>query len=150
MRVRNGVDVRRCGLADFDVLFVGVIAAVRFEVRLAEDSPGLELDQATVRGTGERVYLHRQAVLTNGDIASAEPVQDVNGSFSVTVRFTREGATKLLRTTSQNVGRRLAIMLDGEVAIAPTVRSPIGTSAVISGSYSRVEADRIAAGIVGR
>ena len=127
-----------------------VFAAVRFEVRLAEERPGLELDPATVRNSGERIYLHRQAALTNGDIASAETAPDAAGSFAVVVRLTRDGAAKLLQTTKQNVGRRLAILVDGQVSVAPIVRSPIGTSAVISGSYTKAEADRIAAGIIGR
>jgi len=127
-----------------------VIAAVRFEVRLAEEAPGLELDPATVRDTGERIYLHRQAVLTNGDIASAETTADDGGFFSVVVRFTSDGAAKLSGISRQNIGRRLAIVLDGQVALAPVVRSPISTSAVISGGYAKAEADRIAAGILGR
>jgi len=129
---------------------IGLVAAVRFEVRLAEDAPGLELDQATVNSSGERVYLHRQAIVTNSEIGSAEAIPDANGSFDVLVTFTRGGAAKLLQATAQGVGRRLAILLDGQVVIAPTVRSPISTSAVISGGYTRMEADRIAAGIVGR
>jgi preprotein translocase subunit SecD len=127
-----------------------VMAAVRFEVRLAEDSPGLELDRVTLPDSGERIYLHRPAVLTNADIASAESVRDASGSFGVVVRFTRDGAGKLLQATRRNIGRRLAILLDGQVVIAPSVRSPISTSAVISGGYTKAEADGIAAGIVGR
>jgi hypothetical protein len=129
---------------------VGVIAAVRFEIRVAEASPGLELDAATVRTTAERIYVHRQAVLTNADIASAEAAQDASGAFGIVVRFTRDGATKLLQTTGRNVGRRLAILLDGQVVIAPVVRSPIGESAVISGNFTKAEADRISAGLIGR
>jgi len=128
----------------------GVVAAVRFEVRLAEAAPGLELEPVIVQGSGERIYLHRAAILTNGDIATAEPAQDASGSFGVVVRLTAQGAAKMRQATTQNLGRRLAILLDGRVVVAPTVRSAIGTSAVISGGYSRVEAERIAAGIVGR
>jgi len=127
-----------------------VIAAVRFEVRLAEEGPGLELDPATVRDSDERIYLHRQAVLTNGDIASAETTPDAIGSFNVVVTLTRDGAARLSQISRQNIGRRLAIVLDGRVVIAPTLRSPISTSAVISGGYTKAEADRIAAGIIGR
>jgi SecD-like export protein len=126
------------------------VAAVRLEVRLAEEGPGLELEPATVRASGERIYLHRQAVIVNGDIAAAETVQEADATFGVVVRLTREGAAKLLQTTRQNVGRRLAIVLDGDVVVVLTVRSPISSSAVISGGYTKAEADRIATGIVGR
>ncbi|HEY7173114.1 MAG TPA: hypothetical protein VH417_19820 [Vicinamibacterales bacterium] len=127
-----------------------LMAAVRFEIRLAEEAPGLELEPATVRESGERVYLHRQTILTNGDIVSAETVQDPSGSASVVVKFARDGSARLLQITRLNAGRRLAILLDGHAVIAPVIRSPIGTSAVIGGGLSRAEADRIAAGILGR
>ena len=41
----------------------------------------------------------------------------------------------------------MAILIDGEVVMAPTVRVPIGASAVISGDFSKAEAERIINGI---
>jgi preprotein translocase subunit SecD len=43
--------------------------------------------------------------------------------------------------------RRIAILIDGIVVMAPVVRSPIGDSAVISGQFSREDATRIARGM---
>jgi preprotein translocase subunit SecD len=42
---------------------------------------------------------------------------------------------------------RVLILIDGEVVAAPVVRSAVGDSAVISGDFSRSEAERIAEGI---
>jgi len=44
----------------------------------------------------------------------------------------------------------IAILIDGDVVSAPTLRDPISTSAVIDGHYTREEAERIVAGIRGR
>jgi hypothetical protein len=131
---------------------VDVVAAVRFEVRLAEENPASGLREAVISGAaGRRIYLHQETVVTNGDIVQAEVVQgDSASTFSVSVTFTADGAAKMSRATQSHMGRPLAILVDGEVVTAPVVRSPVTTSAMIGGSYTRAEAERIVAGILGR
>jgi hypothetical protein len=127
------------------------IAAVRFEIRLAETSPAAGLSEATVAGSSQTVYLHREVIVTNGDIARAEVVPGEQPStFSVSVVFKPEGARKMLRATTEHLGQRLAILIDGEVVAAPVVKSPISKSAGLSGTFTKPEADRIAAGVIGR
>jgi preprotein translocase subunit SecD len=46
-----------------------------------------------------------------------------------------------------HLGRPVAILIDGEVVSAPTVKSPIGAAAVISCDCSHAEAERIAQGM---
>jgi preprotein translocase subunit SecD len=41
----------------------------------------------------------------------------------------------------------VAILIDGEVVLAPIVRSAIGDEAMITGDSTQAEAERIAAGI---
>jgi hypothetical protein len=130
---------------------IDLVAAVRFEVHLAEQNPAQGLREAVISGTGQRIYLHPEAVVTNSDIARAQVVQgDSASTFGVSVTFTAEGGARVLRATQGHVGRPVAILIDGEVVAAPVVRSPITTSGVISGNYARAEAERIVGGIVGR
>jgi len=130
---------------------VDVIAAVRFEVRLAEESPAPGLREAVVSGTGRKIYLHSEPGVANSDIAQAHVVQGNSAStFGVSVTFNAEAAARMLRATQSHVGRPLAILVDGEVVAAPVVRSPIATSAIISGDYARAKAERIVGGILGR
>ena len=130
---------------------VDVVAAVRFEVRLAEESPADGLHEVAVSSAGRKIYLHQETVLTNSDIAKAEVIQGDGASmFGISVTFNADGAAKMLRATATHIGRPLAILLDGEIVMAPVVRSPITASAVISGSYTRAEAKRIVVGIIGR
>lgn len=129
---------------------VEVVAAVRFEVRLAEESPAPGLRETAIAGSARRIYLHQETIVTNSDIAEARAVQSDASSFGVTVTFTANGAAKMLRASRDHIGRPVAILVDGEVVLAPVVRGPISASAIISGSYTRAEAERIAAGIVGR
>ena len=126
-----------------------VHAAVRFEVRLAEPEPAPDLLEAGVTRSGGAIYLHREIVLTNDDIARARVVQgDGASSYGVAVEFTPEGAEKMRHASAAHIGKPLAILIDGLVVMAPTVRSPIGSSAVISGDFSQAEAERIVNGII--
>jgi preprotein translocase subunit SecD len=132
-------------------LGVDVVAAVRFEVHLAEETPGDGLREAVIPGAGRSVYLHPETVVTNSDIAQAAVVPgDTAATFSVALTFMADGAASMSRATQGHIGRPLAILVDGQVVTAPTVRGVITTSAVIGGSYTRAEAERIVAGIVGR
>jgi len=128
---------------------VDVVAAVRFEVRLAEDSPAPSLREVTISG-GRRIYLHPEVVISNADIAHAEVAGGDGGPFGVSFTLTAEGAAKMQRATEGHIGRPLAILLDGEVAVAPVVRAAITTAGSLTGRYTRAEAERIAAGILGR
>jgi hypothetical protein len=128
-----------------------VIAAVRFEARLAEETPTLGLRAVAVPGTTRSIYLHAQPIVTNSDIAQARIVDgDRPSTYHVAITFTADGAAKMLRATRGHLDRPIAILLDGEVAMAPTVRSPVAGSAVISGDFTRAEVERIVSGIVGR
>jgi hypothetical protein len=129
----------------------GLIAAVRFEVRLAEEAPAAGLVEASVSGGDRKVYLHPEVVLSNGDIAHAEVVDAGPASFNVSLTFTPEGSAKMRRATASHIGRPLAILVDGEVVLAPVVRDAItGPQGMITGNYTRAEAERVASGVVGR
>ena len=120
-------------------------AQVRFEVRLAETAAAAGLDAATL-DDGRVVHLHRQVLATNADVAQAV-VEQHGGFYGVRVELTQAAAARLTRATAAHIGKPVAILLDGRLVLAPTLRSPIGDSAVISGTYTQETAQRLAAGI---
>ena len=123
-------------------------AAVRFEVRLAEVQPAEGLREARVAGPDRTIYLHPEVIVSNGDISQSSVVQgDGPARFGIGVRFNAAGAEKMRRATANHVGRPVAILIDGEVATAPILKAPISASAVISGDYTKADAERIANGI---
>jgi preprotein translocase subunit SecD len=123
-------------------------AAVRFEVRLAEDQPAAGLQATRIANSNRTIYLHPEVVLTNADIASSRVVPGANASqFWIDVHFTQAGAKKIHDATANHLGKPVAILLDGDIAMAPTVRSAIGDAAVINGDYTRAQADRIVSGM---
>jgi hypothetical protein len=124
-----------------------VEAAVRFEVRLVESNPAPGLMAANIEGGGT-VYLHDEVVVANSDIAQAKVVPRPGRSdFMVSVKFTPAGARKMRAATERNIGRRMAILIDGVVVAAPVVNSVISESAVVEGHLTKHEAERIVAGI---
>jgi hypothetical protein len=124
-----------------------VQAAVRFEVRLVEKDPAPGLKAANIEGGGT-VYLHDEVVVTNSDIMQAKVIQRPGGSdFMVSVTFTPAGARKMHAATEGNIGKRMAILIDGVVVSAPVVNSVLSESAVVEGHLTRQEAERIVAGI---
>jgi SecD/SecF fusion protein len=84
-------------------------------------------------------------LLTGADLADARAVFDQFGRPQVALTFTPEGAKKFEEVTRANVGKRLAIVLDGKVYTAPVIRQAItGGQAVIEGLSGLEEASEIA------
>lgn len=125
-------------------------AQVRFEMRLAEENPAPGLHVAQDVGSGRLVYLHPEGVVSNDDLSSAWVIDDGSPQVSVGVEFLASGAERMREATAQHRGRPVAILIDGVVVMAPIVRSPISESAVITGSFTREAATRIAEGMVPR
>lgn len=64
---------------------------------------------------------------------------------TVTIEFDQQGGAKFAKLTSENVNKPFAIILDGKVISAPNINEPIlGGSAIISGSFTIEEAQRLA------
>ncbi len=123
-------------------------AAVRFEVKLAEEKPAPGLREARVSGTERSVYLHAEDIVTNGDISRAYIIHtDHSSQYNVDVEFNPSGSEKIRAATASHIGKPVAILLDGQVVMTAVVREPIAKSAVISGDLSRAEAEKIVKGI---
>jgi SecD/SecF fusion protein len=77
-------------------------------------------------------------------LSRAGASMDEFGSFIVNLEFNLKGAELFGRTTTDHVGERLAIVLDGTVKSAPNLNEPIlGGRAQISGSFTREEAHQL-------
>ncbi|MBB5956915.1 preprotein translocase subunit SecD [Saccharothrix tamanrassetensis] len=96
--------------------------------------------------TGERLVLG-PAALGNDDIESAAARADEHsGGFVVEVRFTEDGGKTWGKLTAELVGQRVALVLNTSVLSAPTINEAItGGATVISGKFTRSEAEELAA-----
>jgi hypothetical protein len=123
-------------------------AAIRFEVRLAEDRPAIGLREVKLFGPDRSIYLHDEMVVTNSDIAVARVAPGVRPSeYVVAIEFNPSGAEKMRAATANHIGKPIAILLDGQVVMAPVLRTLIGASARITGNFTRTQAERIVKGI---
>jgi len=86
-------------------------------------------------------------VLMTGDMVKNAQVR-IGGTFNepyVSLDLTSRGGKVFANITEKNVGRRMAIVLDGVVKSAPVIRERIlGGSAQISGSFTHEEASDLA------
>jgi len=97
----------------------------------------------------ERVYLVKKGPekgLTGKYVERSGVFADpVTGMPKISLRFNSEGASLFADITRENVGRLLAIVLDGELYSAPRINEPIlGGSCEISGDFDIREAYELA------
>ena len=79
------------------------------------------------------------------DLVDAKASFDPTEGHAVSFRFNTEGAQKFGKATSENIGKRFAVLLDGYVITAPVIRSAItGGSGIISGNFTSQEAADLA------
>jgi preprotein translocase subunit SecD len=88
--------------------------------------------------------VRREAVVTGRDLKTARV--DVGEQNDPGIAFTLkpQGAASFQRATARNVGRRLAIVLDGQVTSAPVIEQQIGAEGRIRGHFTLAEADALA------
>ena len=98
------------------------------------------------QGEGEKLLaVEKDAMLTGEDVSDARPAFDQMNSAYVMLSFNPRGARIFGDVTGENVGRAMAIVLDGKVYSAPVIRERIGGGrASISGSFTTAEAQDLA------
>jgi preprotein translocase subunit SecD len=148
--------------ADRAIQLIGKTA--RLEFRLVDDQHSVDealkgkipegdeilYERKVNKQTGEvtriPLLLRKQVLLTGDALTNAEV--RIGSQFNepyVSIEFDREGARRFERITVENVGKRLAIVLDNTVYSAPVIRERIaGGQAQITGSFTVEEARDLA------
>ncbi len=122
---------------------LGKTAQLNF--RLVKENDEFGVDKLTSEN-GEELNVSKRIVMSGENLIDAQPNFN-NQSSQPTVSFTldRLGAQKFGRTTTDNVGKRLAIILDGKIISAPSINEPIiSGSGIISGNFTFQEATDLA------
>ncbi len=94
----------------------------------------------------EKLNVSKRIVMSGENLIDAQPsIQNQNNEPTVSFTLDRVGAQKFGRATTDNVGKRLAIVLDGEIVSAPNINEPITSgNGMISGNFSFQEATDLA------
>ena len=114
--------------------------------RLVSEEIGFGYEKLILSENNEELTVSKRIVISGENLIDAQPQFD-NQSNQPLVRFNldRLGAQKFGRITTENIGRRLAIVLDNSVISAPNIREAItGGTGTISGGFSFQEATDLA------
>ncbi|MFA5156386.1 MAG: protein translocase subunit SecD [Candidatus Omnitrophota bacterium] len=156
---KQGVDeivVQLPGVTDREraIDLIGKTALLEFKLVLSDTEKLKEAISGTVpegyelkyaEEDNEPMLVEAQAALTGGALSSATVRFGDMSEPVVGLQFNADGAKKFAELTAANVGRRLAIVLDGKVQSAPTIREAIPSGeAVISGRFSPEQAQDLA------
>ncbi|AVQ20550.1 preprotein translocase subunit SecD [Fusobacterium necrophorum subsp. funduliforme] len=119
--------------------------------RVIIELPGVDNTEDAVKMVGKTALLEfklkqedgslGETLLTGGALKKADVSYDNLGRPQIQFEMTPEGAREFAKITRENVGRQLAITLDGEVQTAPVINGEIPSgSGVITGNYTVEEA----------
>jgi protein-export membrane protein SecD len=92
-----------------------------------------------------RYLVEKKARVGGENLIDAKASFDPQQGNAVSFRFDTTGAQKFGKATTDNVGKRFAVILDGVVITAPVINSPItGGSGIITGNFTSQEATDLA------
>ena len=114
--------------------------------RLVSNDKEFGSEKLILSDTNEELIVNKRVVVSGDNLIDAQPQFDSQSNQPiVTFTLDRLGSQKFGKTTTENVGKRLAIILDNAVISAPQIREAItaGTG-TISGGFSFQEATDLA------
>lgn len=118
--------------------------------RIIVELPGVKDPEKAIAMLGKTAMLEfkdqqGKVVMTGTDLKDAKASMGNGNRAVVNLEFTSEGGEKFGQLTARNVGKQIAITLDGEVLTAPVVQEAItGGRAQITGSRNIEEAQNLA------
>ena len=125
-----------------------------FQMRLALDNPSADSEQMTLITKSQDdtftnvLNVQKTVLLDQTALQSAKSSTDASGQAVIEIKFTRDGAKRFAEVTRENIHKRLAIIIDGQLYEAPVIQTEIlGGEGQLSGSFSKEEARELAAKI---
>ena len=155
--------VQMPGVTDIDKAKSIISSTGILELKIVEQGPVSSRDALLVNGQepqgmeivpgvggdpnepGATVYylVRKVAAVTGHDLRSARPTVDENNQPAVGFSLTPEGARKFGNVTGANIGKQLAIILDGKVQSAPRLEERITGEGRIHGSFTQEEVQNL-------
>ncbi len=142
------------GIADRDRALKIIGQTALLEFKLVEDSPQ-KIEEALKGKMPQgwelkefkdiKILVKKEPEITGEYLEDARMMFDSQGFAYVALKFNSKGAKKFYEVTKKNMGKRLAIVLDGKVKSAPIIREEIpGGRAQITGDFTFEEAKDLA------
>jgi preprotein translocase subunit SecD len=106
-----------------------------------KDDPNLTVGRDEDDG---RAYILGEVYVSGGELSDARYTDDEYGKPAVAFSFNKVGAEAFERATADNIGKQIAIVLDGVIISAPFVQTRISADGRITGNFTYDEAVRLA------
>jgi preprotein translocase subunit SecD len=145
---RSGEDrilVQLPDVTDLDVVKSTIGKLAKLEFRLVDEGSSRGYVERRMK-SGGTLRLEDQVLITGREVKAARiEIDPQTNEMSVSLEFNPTGTELFGRITADNVGKRLAIILDDVVYSDPVIRERIsGGRASISGGFSKQEAHQLA------
>ncbi len=117
---------------------LGKTANLTFQFVSSNENDSFGTEKLKFDNDIDEAIVSKRIILNGDNLIDAKPRMDTQNNETI-VSFTldRVGAKKFGRATTENVGKQLAIILDGKIISAPSIREPIlGGSGQISGNFT--------------
>ena len=145
---RSGEDriiLQMPGVSDIASVKKVVGSVAKLEFRFLPSSSAAASGTISLKDrSGIPVVVEDQVAMTGDSVVDARVSFEQEGKIGVSLELSPSGREIFARATTENVGRQMAIILDGVVQTAPVIQEPItGGQAFISGSYTTDEAKQL-------
>ena len=122
---------------------LGKTAQLNF--RLVSENSEFGTDEM-ISEDGDTLRISKRIVMSGENLIDAQPnIQNQRNEPVVSFTLDRIGAQKFGRATTDNVGKKLAIVLDNKIISAPNINEPITSGkGMISGNFTFQEATDLA------
>jgi preprotein translocase subunit SecD len=140
--------IRSTGLLELKIVEQGPAPTKEALMTNNKVPDGMEIVPGAAGGAtadaGTVYYLVKKVAAVSGqDLRNARVSVDENNRPAVSFTLSNEGGRKFGKVSGENVGRQLAIILDGRVQSAPTLESRITTEGRITGSFTQDEVQNL-------
>ncbi|HVR10776.1 MAG TPA: hypothetical protein VMW75_22220 [Thermoanaerobaculia bacterium] len=116
------------------------------EIRPAQRGPILGGSGPVPAPGGGTLYLGPQLLIANADVTDVSVLHE-GAAFVVMLHLTRLAGDRVAAYTAHHQGEVLAVVLDGKVITAPSIKGSLGRDVVIDAGLSESEAQRLAHGL---
>jgi preprotein translocase subunit SecD len=140
--------IRSTGLLELKIVEQGPVASRDTLLVNGQVPAGMEILPGSTGVPGDTsgtvYYLVRRVAAVSGrDLRNARPTLDENNQPAVSFTLNAEGGRRFGTVTAENIGRQLAIVLDGRVQSAPRIEGRITTEGRITGSFTQEEVQNL-------
>ncbi len=104
--------------------------------RLAVDTETPQWQSAQLPDSEQTIYINPTSSLDMREVIRAAVISTEKGRPAISVEFSEAGGEQLEKLTSENTGKRLAILFNNQLIQAPKIVGAIGKRAIINGNFT--------------